>query len=108
MAKHHQLLSSYQQGIVSRFYQHRDSVLSQRLAELVSELYLADEGPKKDKLWKSARETMLKAGAAAGDVSGVCDGRDVAALARIVTELQSVKPGAARAKATPRPKGDDF
>ena len=107
MAKHHQLLSSYQQGIVSRFYQHRDSVLSQRLAELVSELYLADEGPKKDKLWKSARDTMLKAGAAGADVSGVCDGRDVAALARIVTELQSAKPAASRRPAQP-PPGDDF
>jgi hypothetical protein len=111
MPKHHQLLSPYQQGIVRRFFAHRDGVLRQRLAELVSELFLAEGDKAREKLWKSARDTMTRAGADAKDIEAVCGTRDVQALARIVTELQSA-PSGGRGGDAPRRRpaeaDDDF
>lgn len=98
-----QYLSAYQQGIVRRFYSHRDTVLSSRLAELVSELYLA-EGKAADKLWKRAEETMLKAGADAADVAKIVTPRDVAALAQVAGELST---GRGAKKASPPKKEAD-
>ena len=107
MAKHHQHLSAYQQGIVRRFYQHRDTVLRARLAELVSEIYLAGSPRALDRLWKSARDTLAKAGSDEAEIEGVCGTRDVQSLARIVSALESPSP---RREAPPgrAPAGDDF
>ena len=54
-----QHLTRYQQGIVKRYYEHGDTLALQKVAELVSELYLCSEPAKKAKLWKQA-ETALK------------------------------------------------
>jgi len=104
MAKHHQLLSSYQQGIVRRFFAHRDTTLRRQLAELVSEIYVATSEKSLEKLWKSARETMARAGADAADIESVCTGRKVEELARIVSEFERPSAGSA----PPRPKADPF
>lgn len=107
MAKHHQHLSAYQQGIVRRFYQHRDTVLRARLAELVSEIYLASGPRALDRLWASARDTLAKAGADAGEIDAVCGPRDVESLARIVTALEAPAPRASPAR-PPADARDDF
>lgn len=108
MPKHHQNFSPYQQGIVRRFFQHRDGVLRTRLAELVSEIFVADPGRKLDKLWKSAAETLAKAGCDVAEVDSICTPRDVQSLARIVSELQAVKPSAsAPARGPKAAAGDD-
>ncbi|MCE7975505.1 MAG: hypothetical protein DYG92_14480 [Leptolyngbya sp. PLA1] len=106
MASHHQYLSPYQQGIVSRFFAHRDTALRRRLAELVSEVYVTAEPTALEKLWAKARATMLKAGCDPAHVEGVCEGRKVEALARIVSELERA-PAAKRA-GTSRAEDDRF
>lgn len=105
MASHHQYLSPYQQGIVSRFFAHRDTALRRRLAELVSEVYVTAEPAALEKLWAKARATMLKAGCDAAHVEGVCEARKVEALARIVSALE--RSPAARRGAGPPPTEDD-
>lgn len=49
----------YQQKIIKRYYDNEDTILRQRLAELVGELYLA-EGKKKERAWKAAVTAMEK------------------------------------------------
>ena len=43
----------HQQKIIKRYYDNQDTVMRQRLAELVSELYLS-QGKKRQKAWTSA------------------------------------------------------
>lgn len=48
----------YQENIIRNYYQNRDSLMWQKLAELATELYLA-EGKKRTQLWKRV-EAALK------------------------------------------------
>jgi hypothetical protein len=50
--------SSYQQKVISRYYQNIDQVALQRLQELVTELYLADTDKKRDRLWGQVQKAM--------------------------------------------------
>lgn len=49
----------YQQKVIKRYYDNQDTIQRQRLAELVTELYLA-EGKKKERVWKAAATAMEK------------------------------------------------
>ncbi|MCG3179435.1 MAG: hypothetical protein BIFFINMI_01770 [Phycisphaerae bacterium] len=44
--------SKHQQNIIRRYYDNRQSIALQKLSELVSELYLAENDKKRDQLWK--------------------------------------------------------
>ena len=48
--------SPYQQKIIKRYYNNHEAIQSQRLAELTTELYLAD-GKKRERLWKQVSES---------------------------------------------------
>jgi len=52
--------SKYQQGVIDRYYKNLDAIMLQKLQELVTELYLAKDGPKEDKLWERAEKALLK------------------------------------------------
>ena len=49
----------HQQGIIKRYYANLDTTQRQKLAELVSELYLA-EGKKRQQIWKRVIATLEK------------------------------------------------
>lgn len=87
-----QHLSSYQRGIVRRFYLNRGSILLGRLQELVSDLALA-EGKRADTLWKRAAETLGKVETdpplPPSRVEKILSDRDVAGLAALVGELHA-------------------
>lgn len=48
----------HQKKIISRYYDHRDQIMLNRLQEIVTELYLADSAAKQDRLWKRAEAAM--------------------------------------------------
>ena len=50
----------YQQGVINRYYDNLEPIMLQKLQELVTELYLAQNGPKEDKLWDRAQKAMEK------------------------------------------------
>lgn len=77
----------YQKGIIKRYYEHKDDLISQKLGEVVSELYVCTEEKKAARLWKSARTALLNAGAYEPRVDKIVEARDVEALARIVGEI---------------------
>ncbi len=51
-------LSPHQKRIVDRYYQHRDTIMTSRLGELVTELYLAETDRQRDRLWTRAEKAM--------------------------------------------------
>jgi hypothetical protein len=52
--------SSYQNKVISRYYDNLDTIMLGKLQELVTELYLADSQKKSDKLWERAHKAMVK------------------------------------------------
>lgn len=90
-----QHLSAYQQKIVQRYYEHQDTVSTQKLSELVSEVYLATGAKQADKLWKSVELALKKTPIEPARISKTLATRDVKELARIVADLS---PGGRLAK----------
>ena len=80
--------SKYQQNIIKNYYENRDAISLQRLSELVTELYLA-EGKKKQQLWETAAEILLKLGLPKARVDHVLAKKDVQILAGVVKELEA-------------------
>lgn len=87
--------TKYQQKVISRYYENRDQIDEQRLGELVTSLYLATTEKQKQKLWKSAAETMTRLKLPTTRVAHVLEKQEPALLAEVVKDLQSgkVKPG---------------
>ena len=79
--------SPYQQKVIQRYYDNKDQIEEQRLAELVTNLYLGP--PKKQaKMWETASELMTRMKLPAARVEHVMNTKDPAVLARLVEELQ--------------------
>jgi len=51
-------LNSHQRKIVERYYDHRDEIMLNKLAEIASELYLAESESKLKQLWGRAEKAM--------------------------------------------------
>ena len=79
-------LSGSQRKIVSRYYDNLDTIMVQKLAEAVTELYLA-EGKSADRLWKRVEIALAKTGAGDATVRNILETRDISALAQLVSRL---------------------
>jgi hypothetical protein len=79
--------SPYQQKIIKRYYQNFDALKSQRLAELATELYLA-EGKKSDRLWKQVEDCLTRLEFPATRIEHLLQKRDPALLPGILKELE--------------------
>jgi hypothetical protein len=79
--------SPYQQKIIKRYYKNYDAIASQKLAEMVGELYLS-EGKKLDRLWARVAETLTKLEFPAGRIEHLLQKRDPALLAGVMKELE--------------------
>ena len=77
----------HQQKIIKRYYSNQDTIQRQRLAEMVSELFLS-EGKKRQRLWKSAAEAMRKLGLPQSRVDHLLKEDNPALLAQVVKELE--------------------
>ena len=80
--------SKYQQNVIKRYYDNREQIDEQRLAELVTNLYLA-EGKKRAKLWEKSEELMQRLGVPETRVAHVLKSADPAVLAEVVQDLQA-------------------
>ena len=88
MAK--QDFSAHQQKVIKRYYDNRDAMDDQRLAELVTNLYLST-GKKQEKMWETAESIMTRMELPPTRIAHVMETRDPAILARVVEELQNGK-----------------
>ncbi|REJ89528.1 MAG: hypothetical protein DWQ34_19710 [Planctomycetota bacterium] len=81
--------SNYQKKVIGRYYDNRDQIDEQRLSELVTNLYLATTEKQKDRLWKSAEETMTRLKVPPTRVEHVIARREPEILAEVVKDIQS-------------------
>jgi hypothetical protein len=77
----------YQQKIIKRYYNNQDAIQQQRLAELVTELYLA-QGKKRQRAWSAAAAAMQKLGVAQSRIDHLLQKDDPALVAEVVKELE--------------------
>ena len=80
--------TNYQKKVIQRYYEHRDEQDEQKLAELVTNLYLA-EGKKRAKLWEQARTYMERIRVPQSRIDHILKSADPAILAAVVQELQA-------------------
>jgi hypothetical protein len=80
----------YQQKIIKRYYDNRDSIQRQRLAELVSELCLS-EGKKRQRVWKNVSGALEKLGFSQQRIDHLVKQDNPALVAELVKELQKKK-----------------
>ena len=81
----------HQKKIISRYYDNRDQIDSQRLSELVTNLYLTDSAKKLEKHWTTAGEIMERLKVPKTRIEHVMKQRDPAILAEVVKDLQAGK-----------------
>ena len=79
--------SPHAQKAIKRYYDNRPAIDRTKLAELVTNLYLAEPG-KAEKMWDRAEDLMTRLEVPPARVKHVMGARDVAALAKVVEELQ--------------------
>ena len=79
--------SSHQQKIIKRYYNNQDAIQRQRLAELVSELYLS-EGKKREGVWKRVISAMQKLGIPPSRIDHLRKQDNPALVAQVVQELE--------------------
>lgn len=80
--------SPHQQKIIKRYYNEQPTILRERLAQLVGDLYLAS-GKTRAKHWQQAAEAMQKLGLTQQRIDHVVQSDKPELLAVIVKELQS-------------------
>ena len=89
MAK--QEYSKYQHEVISQYYRNLDSIMLQKLSELVSDLYLADSPEKLDKLWDRVHKSMLKLKIPPAIINHIMQKRSVEILAKNLQEWLGIK-----------------
>lgn len=80
----------YQQKVIKRYYDNQGTIKSQRLAELVGELFLA-EGKKKQKVWEAAAACMQKLGVPQKRIDHLVKSGNPSLVAELVKELEGKK-----------------
>ena len=77
----------HQQKIIKRYYENLDALSLQRMAELVSDLYLTT-GKKRQKVWENLESAMRKAGVPQQRIDHLKKQDNPALVAELVKELQ--------------------
>ncbi|MFN4260162.1 MAG: hypothetical protein ACK4RK_12770 [Gemmataceae bacterium] len=80
----------HQQKIIKRYYDNIDAIKLQRLAELVSELYLAT-GKKRQRVWKQIVAALQTLGLSQARIDCLVQQDNPALVADVVQELQRKK-----------------
>ena len=83
--------SPNQQKIIKRFYDNRDQLDEQHLAENVTNHYLATTEKQKAKLWVTVEEMMQRLGVPESRIKHILEKKDPAILAEVVKDLQTGK-----------------
>ncbi len=74
--------SEYQADVISRYYNNLDTIMLQKLGELVGELYLADTDRLRDKLWQRAEKAIVRLKVPPAIIDHIMQKRDVEILAK--------------------------
>ena len=80
-------LTPYQQKIVKRYYDNSEAISTQKLAELVSDLYLST-GKKRQRVWVSLESAMQKLGVPQVRIDHLKSKDDPKLVAELVQEFE--------------------
>jgi hypothetical protein len=78
--------TKYQQNIIKNYYQNQDAILTQRLGEQITELYLA-EGKARQKLWTKVVATLEKLKIAKTRIDHLVKTDNPALVAKVLEEI---------------------
>jgi hypothetical protein len=81
--------SKYQKNIINQYYGHLDTIMLQKLQELVTELYLAEGPDMKKRLWERAQKAMANLKIPSDVISRIMEKQNVETLAAKVQEWLS-------------------
>lgn len=81
----------YQQGIIRRYYEHRDTLMLQKIGDLVGDLYLA-EGKARTRLWERVATALKNLSVPPERIRHLVESDNPAYLANLLQELQSGGP----------------
>ena len=85
--------SQYQQSVISGYYKNLDTIMLQKLSELVTELYLAETKAQHDRLWDRANKAMVKLKIRPATIARIMEKQDVQLLAQHLQDwLGNKKP----------------
>ena len=85
MAK--QNYSAHQQRIIKNYYKNKDNIQTQKLGEIIAEIYLADTDKKKAALWKRVEKTLAHLEVHPKTIKFVVESQDLETLSEIASEL---------------------
>ncbi len=74
--------SQYQKTVISGYYNNLDTIMLQKLGELVTELYLADTRAKQNRLWQRTNKAMVKLKVPPAIIDHIMEKKDVQILAK--------------------------
>ncbi len=83
--------SQYQKSVISDYYNNLDTIMLEKLGELVTELYLTDTQTKKDRLWQRAQAAMVKLKVPPAIIDHIMERKDVEVLAKNLQDWQGGK-----------------
>jgi len=75
-----------QTKIISRYYEHLDTITAQKLGELVSELAVCDDAKKAQRLWERVRIALAKTSLNKVTIEKVLSEKNVAGLAQLLNK----------------------
>jgi len=78
--------SSYQQRVIRDYYKNQDSILVQRLGDLVTDLFLA-EGKARVRLWSRVSTTLEKLKVPKGRIQHIVQSDNPTLLANLLKQL---------------------
>ena len=82
-----QFHTGYQKGIIKRYYENKDDINTQKLGEIVSDLYLETNAAKQTRLWSSAETALINLGANKEQVAKIVAERNLGALAKMAEKI---------------------
>jgi hypothetical protein len=83
-----QNLSKYQKNVISNYYSNLDTIMLNKLSELVTELYLADSDTKRKRLWSRVHKAMLNLKIPPAIIEHIMSKQDVEILAKNLNDWQ--------------------
>jgi hypothetical protein len=78
----------YQHKVIKRYYDNQGTIQSQRLAELVGELFLAQGKKKQQRVWEATAACMQKLGVPQTRIDHLVKTANPALVAELVKELE--------------------
>ena len=83
--------SQYQNKLISNYYENIDSIMLQKLSELVTELYLAETDKKRARLWDRAQKAMINLKIPLAIIEHIMNKKSIEILAKNLQEWLAKK-----------------